>query len=573
MAAARLHYRTRDHAVATAVLLAVFLTINALAVWGIFSGRQDARRAAENELVQRTRLDARALEAALATLRGDFLLISKSPPLASFPGSLSEDDPMRRRWSRLDAESTLLLFLDAHPAVERLEVRDGGDRPLIAAGRRRGMPELLPAETASPPPGAKLFVATFGLSPAGGELVAWLDPQSLLAISSPRHVDRLRVDRDDESRPPSPGELSAQTPVTDESWEPPIAWWLVRREQENELLASVENLAERYRTTVVLNLTVMTLTLVLGALALRQVRRAARLEAENRQEKRVRELERQLMHSERLASVGRLAAGLAHEINNPLEGMGNYLALLSEDLSEGRVHDASKLVARIREGLDRTAGITRQVLVFSRPGRERPGRERPGQARPGQAPKAAVDLVRVLDDAAGFVRSSRDHRQVEIRLELADGLPRPLGGGGGELPRPLGGRGGQLQVCGNPITLGQLFLNLLLNACQAQPEGGEVEVRAAAGDAVAVVTVADRGPGLGEEVLGHLFEPFYSTRDSTGLGLAVCHGIVTDHGGEIEGRNRPGGGALFEVRLPLLSPPQHLSSPLPLGEGRGKGSP
>lgn len=521
---------------ATAVLLAVFLTINAVAVAGIVSGRHSARRAAENELVLRTRADARALEAALATLRGDLLLISKSPPLASFPESLAEDDPMRRRWSRLDAESTLLLFLDAHPAVERLEVRDGGDRPLVVAGHRQGAPVLLPPETAAPSLGGEFFAAAFELSPSSGRLITWLDPQGLLAISSPSHVDRLRVDRDDKSKPPSPGELSAQMPVTDESWDPPIAWWLVRREQENELLASVENLAERYRTTVVLNLSVMTLTLVLGALALGQVRRTARLEAENEHEKRVRELERQLMHSERLASVGRLAAGLAHEINNPLEGMGNYLALLSEDLAAGRVDDAPELVARIREGLDRTAGITRQVLAFS---------------GPGKAPKDIVDLARVLREAAGFVRSSRDHRTVEIRLEAEDGLG----------------------LRGNPITLGQLFLNLLLNACQMQGESGVVEVQVASAEGVALVTVADRGPGMSDEVLAHLFEPFYSTRGSTGLGLAVCHGIVTDHGGEIEGKNRPGGGAVFEVRLPLISPPPEIGSPLPRGEGQGEGSP
>ena len=103
------------------------------------------------------------------------------------------------------------------------------------------------------------------------------------------------------------------------------------------------------------------------------------------------------------------------------------------------------------------------------------------------------------------------------------------------------------------MTLGQLFLNLLLNACQAQAEGGEVEVAVGREGEWARVAVADRGPGLPAEAQERLFEPFFSTRDSTGLGLAVCHRIAGDHGGEIGGENRPDGGAVFTVRLPLAA--------------------
>ena len=279
-------------------------------------------------------------------------------------------------------------------------------------------------------------------------------------------------------------------------------------------------MAARYRTTVALNVAVVALTLALGWLAFRQVRRAERLAAERRHQLHLRELERQLLHSERLASVGRLAAGMAHEINNPLEGMANYLALLDDELAAGDAPSADtarELVRRVREGLDRAAGILRRVLAASSPG---PGR------------RDSLDLRRTVAEAVAFVQGARAFRGVVVRL-VSPGEP--------------------VEVSGDPVTLGQLFLNLLLNACQAQADGGEVEVEVEREGAWARVVVADRGPGLPAEALDRLFEPFFSTRDSTGLGLAVCHRIAGDHGGEIGGENRPDGGAVFAVRLPLTA--------------------
>ena len=267
---------------------------------------------------------------------------------------------------------------------------------------------------------------------------------------------------------------------------------------------------------MVLNVVVMSLTLILGLVAFRHVRRAARAEAESRHQARVRELERQVRHSERLASLGRLSAGIAHEINNPLEGMRNYLALLEEDLESGETEQAAGLVPRVREGLERIAGIVRQVLRFGDPGR---------------APSRPVDLDGLARDTLDLVRADRRFEAVALRSDLA--------------------LGGEHPVEGNPTTLGQLVLNLVLNACQAQPEGGEVAVSTGRRDGLAVLAVADRGPGFTREALEHLFEPFFSTRGSTGLGLAVSHGIAAEHGGTIRGENRPGGGARVVVELPL----------------------
>jgi signal transduction histidine kinase len=443
---------------------------------------------------------------------------------------------MTRRWRRLDIEGTLLLFLDANPAVLRVVVRDGVGELLVVVGRQDGAPQVLPPEATflessrpGPPP-------LRGDWPVGGEgaagraeaarLEAWVAPRDMLRLVAPGLEDRLRLvptERFDGDPPVlvdgAGGEpadrLTVAVPMVDERWNPPVRCWVVRTEDGSRLVRSIEALAGRYRTTVVVNLGVVALTLVLGTLALRQLRQVARLEAERQQQARVRQLERQLMHSERLAGVGRLAAGMAHEINNPLEGMANYLGLLREDLEKGDTTAAARQVERLGEGLERAAGITRQVLTFSDPGR---------------APKAPLDLVEVARESATFVAANPTFQSITLEVE-AEQAP--------------------LWVEGNRITLGQLFLNLLLNACEAQPEGGRVAVRAGRRDGRAWVAVADRGPGLDPEIREHLFEPFFSGHDSSGLGLAVCHGIVRDHGGEIQGQNQPGGGAIFEVTLPL----------------------
>jgi C4-dicarboxylate-specific signal transduction histidine kinase len=303
----------------------------------------------------------------------------------------------------------------------------------------------------------------------------------------------------------------ARAAVVDEHWQPPVRWTLERTEEGSRLIESVESLAARYRGPVALNATLITLSLGLGLVAFRQARRSALLAAAAEQQARVRELERQLFHSELLASVGRLAAGLAHEINNPLEGMTNYLSLLREDLAAGRIEEARELVDPLAEGVTRVAGILHQVLTF---------------ADPGRTPKSRLDLAEVIRRTADFVRANPAHRGIAIAVDLE------------EEPLP---------VLGNEVTLGQLLLNLLVNACQAQPRGGEVSVTAHASGERVVLTVADRGPGLAPEIRDRLFEPFQSTRGSTGLGLAVCHGIAAPTAGYIPASQPTGGGRFFRV--------------------------
>jgi signal transduction histidine kinase len=515
---------------AGALLLFVVLAVNGVAVWSILSARDEARNVALQELALQTDAQARALEAALATLRGDFIFLSYSPPLSRAPAAATGEDPVTRRWSRLAIEGSIILFLEAHPSVERIQVRTTGGT-LVAAGRRQGLPVLLPPSdelSADPGRAGRLVRVSWPLGPeravAGdpeGSIEALLDPVRLLTSTAPGQRGRMTLELDGAGEPGSfrhEGALVARAGVVDERWTPPIRWTLVRREDGGRLIRSVERLAGRYRTTVALNVLVMSLTLVLGLVAFRQVRRAARAEAESRHQARVGELERQVRHSERLASLGRLSAGIAHEINNPLEGMRNYLELLGEDLAAGDAAQAAGLVPRVREGLERVAAIVRQVLRFGDPGR---------------APNRPVDLDAVVCDTLELVRADRRFSGVALHPELTLGPAHP--------------------VDGNPTTLGQLVLNLVINACQAQPAGGEVTVATAPRDGRGVLTVADRGPGFSGEVLEHLFEPFFSTRGSAGLGLAVSHGIVAEHGGSIRGENREGGGGRVVVELPLAT--------------------
>ena len=512
----------RDPGLAVSLaLLALLLAVNAVAVGGILSARDGARREALNELELQTEVHARSLEASLAGLRGDLLFLSQSPPLTRTLPSPARDDPMARRWRRLDVEGTLVLFLAAHPAVERLVVRDRERRATAVAGRRGGAPVVLsPTAAADPAAAAEATVAgRWPLSGVGGGgaegvLEATVSLAAVLAEAAPGLEARLTLVRDGAAPAPDGDPFAARVPVRDDGWDPPLAATLVRHEAASSLVRSVEELAARYRTTVLLNVAVVALTLALGLLAFRQMRRAERLTAERAHEVRLRELERQLLHSERLASVGRLAAGMAHEINNPLEGMGNYLSLLDDELAAGDAAAARPLVRRVREGLERAAGILRRVLTAS---------ESEGDAR------STLDLRRPVAEAVEFVRGAGRFPGVDVRLRAPDDA---------------------VPVVGSAVTLGQLVLNLLLNACQAQPQGGEVEVTVERREEEARVAVADRGPGLpqgGER----LFEPFYSTRGSTGLGLAVCHRIAREHGGAMEAADREGGGAVFTLRLPL----------------------
>jgi two-component system NtrC family sensor kinase len=248
---------------------------------------------------------------------------------------------------------------------------------------------------------------------------------------------------------------------------------------------------------------------------------------------RLRELERRrveqiLFDSEKLAATGRLAASIAHEINNPLEAIKNALYLLSNKLppSDPNV----KFLQIATKETDRVSRILRQMLGFYRP--------------PKMAP---TDINRLIEDSAGLIEKHLRQNRVKIENELDPNLPL---------------------VIASPDQIKQVLLNLMLNAQQAMPEGGTIYVSTKVSQGAdpeflisdsVQVQIRDTGKGIAEEHLPHIFEPFFSTKDErgTGLGLWVSQGIVQAHGGSIKLRSREGRGTTFSVALPIGGPTEH----------------
>jgi signal transduction histidine kinase len=231
------------------------------------------------------------------------------------------------------------------------------------------------------------------------------------------------------------------------------------------------------------------------------------------------EIERRLATSERLSSLGLLTAGVAHEINNPLEGIGNYLSLLEGDgLEEERRRN---YLERVRHGFDRIRDIVGELLQFSRP----------------QLGRGTVDLREVVERVLSVASYSKTLARVTVEQE---GLDEPL------------------LVQGDAGRLEQVVLNLVLNAARATGEGrvllrGRSLAPEEGGPAVELA-VEDEGPGIPAENLDRVFDPFFTTEGGTGLGLSVSYGIVKAHGGRLAASNRPGGGACFRLWLPREAP-------------------
>ena len=231
----------------------------------------------------------------------------------------------------------------------------------------------------------------------------------------------------------------------------------------------------------------------------------------------LRRTERQLIDGEKLASVGRLAAGVAHEIGNPLAAILGLLELLrAGDLSPDQHRE---FLARVSAETERINGIIRELLDFARKDGESDELEQ------------TSDLRDVIRDAVALVRPQKESRDVAIDVVVDDSVRRVIG--------PQG-------------RLTQVVLNLLLNAVDALHGAGRIEIRVDANASHVVLRVADDGPGIAPGIQHALFDPFTTTKPvgrGTGLGLAVTHAIVERLQGSIEARNLERGGACFEVRL------------------------
>jgi PAS domain S-box-containing protein len=242
------------------------------------------------------------------------------------------------------------------------------------------------------------------------------------------------------------------------------------------------------------------------------------------------EMEARLAQSERLAALGTLLAGIGHELNNPLSytllGIEQALAQLARlTAPPGNIAKLREALESALEGATRAAAVVGQIRATTRPDVEERG---------------PVDLRAVLE-AALRVTHNEIHHRARLVTDLA------------ELPPGL--------VTGNAQRLEQLFLNLLVNAVQALPDGrAENEIRVVlrpASPTEVVVEVSDNGPGIPDEVRSRIFDPFFTTRPvgrGLGLGLSICHGIVTSHGGTITVESAPGRGSTFRIVLPATAP-------------------
>lgn len=233
-------------------------------------------------------------------------------------------------------------------------------------------------------------------------------------------------------------------------------------------------------------------------------------EAAHRQ---VLESEKHLARSERMAAVGQLAAGLAHEINNPLNVVSGFADFVLEktaldDPRRQALEDISRETVRCQK-------LVSQLLDF---------------AKPKEPVRAPSDLNELVSDTTALLRAQAKTQGITLELRLAAGLP---------------------QVTLDRDQIKQSLLNLCLNSCQAMPDGGELTVETARSEKHVEIIVSDDGVGIPPEEIGRIFTPFFTTKDhGTGLGLAISYALVERHGGTLRVQSRPGEGASFTVSLP-----------------------
>jgi len=235
-------------------------------------------------------------------------------------------------------------------------------------------------------------------------------------------------------------------------------------------------------------------------------------------EEREKELQQELALSSRLASIGELAAGVAHEINNPLTGVIGFSERL---MKKSTSQEISQDLERIHNEARRAARVVENLLTFAR--RRGPKKE-------------CLDINEILGRTLELRAYELKSGNIDLAVELAPSLPETVGDFG------------QIQ---------QVFLNIILNAEQAMTEAdreGKLTIKTQRGKDCIRISFADDGPGIPVENLSRVFDPFFTTRGDrggTGLGLSACHGIVTEHGGKIYAESKPGQGVTFFIELPL----------------------
>ncbi len=229
-----------------------------------------------------------------------------------------------------------------------------------------------------------------------------------------------------------------------------------------------------------------------------------------------RQLQQELLQSERLAAIGHFAASLAHEISNPLQAIGLTMTLILNDQI-----DESERRARLeamRTEIRRLMNLTQNTLGFVR--------DRPAKRLP-------IEIGEVIRYAVSLAGKQLEHSRIDLSVDLPASLPL---------------------VMAASDQLVQVLLNLIVNAIDAMPRGGGLFIAAGTSSRKVTVTVRDTGPGFSSGTLANLFRPFHSTKPGgTGLGLSISESIIRQHGGTITAGNAPQGGALFTITLPVAA--------------------
>lgn len=269
------------------------------------------------------------------------------------------------------------------------------------------------------------------------------------------------------------------------------------------ILASVITSADQYQR----------LQVTISQLRSTQMELRARMEAQ-------RSAENRLIQAAKLAAVGEMAAGIAHELNNPLTSVTGFAELVLEDMPEGS--ESRKDLETVMREARRARDVVRRLLDF---------------ARQSESTRSRASLNEVIEDVVALSRHLIHTSGIELKIDLEKNLPWVL-------------------IDANQMK--QVLINLVHNALQAMPDGGEMEIKTSNAtrnnrDWV-IVSVQDTGVGIPQLEQARIFEPFYTTKGNqggTGLGLSVTYGIITDHGGQIDVVSQPGAGAKFTVWLPL----------------------
>ena len=230
----------------------------------------------------------------------------------------------------------------------------------------------------------------------------------------------------------------------------------------------------------------------------------------------LRDLNEQLIRTEKLAAMGTLSAGLAHEVNNPLASISSLIQMMQakNDMNA----DTNEKLKLISTQISRITQVTRDMMDFAR-------------IRP--AAKSPVEINQLIEDGLRLANFDKSFQKLRLKKDLAEALPK---------------------VFADQDQLQQVFLNLFLNARDAMPDGGELFVKTSEAKKEIMIQISDNGSGISEKNIKRIFDPFFTTKPAgkgTGLGLAVCYGIVTAHGGRIEAAANAANGTTFFIILPV----------------------